>query len=311
MIKKIKLGNNSYFIGEEFKVGANFKIGNNNIIKARSFICGDNVTIGSDNNFLVGKNIYLGPCSYIGDNNQIEGLSIKFGDYLYLDSNVVIGHGGKFNYDSELIVGNKCMICSYVKLNLNYKVEIGDEVGIGEYVDIWTHGSFPPVLMGYPAQFDRVKIGSNVWLPAKSTVMPGVNIGDNVVIGANSVINKNLPTGSLCAGIPVKILREGMYPKELSLNEKISLLDLTLKEYNKLLEFKCLDIFYKFNEENFTITLDNGSVFLFDEMKITGKLDEKGEDLRDFLRRRGMKFFNGKVFQSITPTIFKDLMSYE
>jgi len=309
-MKKIDLGSNSYFIGEKFSVGENFQVGSNNIIRARSFTCGDNVTIGSDNKFLIGKEIKIGTCSYIGNNNDITGLNISFGDYLYLDSNVIIGHGGKMNYDSELQVGNHCMLCSYVKLNINYRIKIGDDVGIGEYVDVWTHGSFPPVLKGFPSQFAPVTIGSNVWLPAKATVMPGVAIGDHVVIGANSLINKNLPSGSFCAGMPVKVLRENLYPKELTSTEKGQMINSILEEYKKLRDFKEINAEHNFDSESLILKTDKVS-FNFNDMSVEGELTDTDEDLRDFLRRMGIKFFTGKPFRSIIPPIYKDLISYE
>ena len=306
-MKKVDLGNNSFFYGKNFEVGKNFSIGRNTVIKAHNFKCGDDVTIGTNNNFLIGDKIEIGDCSYIGNDNIIAGLVLKFGDYLYLDSGLTIGHGGKFNYDSNLIVGNHCMLCSKSTININYQVEIGDDVGIGENVDIWTHGSFPPVLDGFPAQFGRIKIGSNVWLPAKSTVMPGIEIGNNVVIGANSVINKNLPAGSLCAGIPAKVLREDQFPKSLSKEEKGKVISTALIEYDKLLKFKKLDKFYDLDLGNLTIETDDAT-FYFDDMTIHGNLSEKEEDLRDFLRRRGMKFFTGKPFKSIIPEQFQSFM---
>lgn len=309
-MKKIDLGNNSYFHGENFEVGKDFSIGKNTIIRAYNFQCGDNVTIGSNNNFLIGDKIEIGDCTYIGNNNSITGLVIIFGNYLYLDSNLTIGHGGKFNYDSNLFVGNHCMLCSHLTINLNYQVEIGDDVGIGENVDIWTHGSYPPVLSGYPAQFGRVKIGSNVWLPAKSTVMPGVQIGDNIVIGANSVINKNLPSGSLCAGIPVKVLRENEFPKILSNSEKGELVSLALTEYEKLSKFKEIENSYQFDLDNLEIHTQNVR-FSFKEMTVVGTLSDYDEDLRDFLRRRGMKFFTGKPFRSIIPKQYMSLLTDE
>jgi acetyltransferase-like isoleucine patch superfamily enzyme len=55
-------------------------------------------------------------------------------------------------------------------------------VGIGAEVMIWTHGAWLDTLQGFPAEFGPVKIGNNVWLPARSVVLPNVTIGDNTVI---------------------------------------------------------------------------------------------------------------------------------
>lgn len=48
-----------------------------------------------------------------------------------------------------------------------------------------------------------IHIGNNVWIGANTTVLPGVSIGDNSVIAANSVVNKNIPPNTLYAGSPV------------------------------------------------------------------------------------------------------------
>ena len=53
-----------------------------------------------------------------------------------------------------------------------------------------------------------ITIGHNVWIGAHVSVLPGVSIGDNCVIGAGSVVNKDIPANSLAAGNPCKVIRE-------------------------------------------------------------------------------------------------------
>ncbi len=55
---------------------------------------------------------------------------------------------------------------------------------------------------------EPIRIGHNVWLGINVVVMPGVQIGDNVVVGANSVVTKDLPSNSMAAGVPCKIIGE-------------------------------------------------------------------------------------------------------
>lgn len=52
-----------------------------------------------------------------------------------------------------------------------------------------------------------INIGNNVWIGANVTVLPGVTIGDNCVIGAGSVVNKDIPSGVVAVGNPCKVLR--------------------------------------------------------------------------------------------------------
>ena len=51
-------------------------------------------------------------------------------------------------------------------------------------------------------------VGNNVWIGANVTVLPGVSIGDDAVIGAGSVVTKNIPSGVLAAGNPCRVIRE-------------------------------------------------------------------------------------------------------
>ncbi len=71
---------------------------------------------------------------------------------------------------------------------------------------------------GHPIDFERrnkgleyaysIKVGNNVWFGAGVQVMPGVTIGDNVVIGGGSVVVKNIPSNSVAVGNPCKVIRE-------------------------------------------------------------------------------------------------------
>lgn len=308
-MQKISIGENSWFIGEELRIGQNVSIGKNTTIRASVCIIEDYCKIGDNNSILVEGTFHLGNNGFIGNTNNFTAREILFGDYLFLDSNVMIGHGGRFSYDSFLKVGKGVMICAWVKLNTNYSITIGDDVGIGEYVDVWTHGSYPAVLNGFPAEFGPVEIGSHVWLPAKSTVLANIKIGNNVVIGVNSLINKNLPDGCFAAGMPIKIIRENVYPNRDPKANAAKIQDI-FNEYLKLAEYKGLSVNLSYDEASETIFC-NQLGFDTKSMTVQGQLDDVHEDFRDFLRRRGVKFFTGLPFKSIMPAGYKKLLSFE
>lgn len=52
-----------------------------------------------------------------------------------------------------------------------------------------------------------ITIGDDVWLGANVVIMPGVSIGSHVIIGSNSVVNQNIPSGVIAAGVPVKVIK--------------------------------------------------------------------------------------------------------
>ncbi|HEX7757448.1 MAG TPA: DapH/DapD/GlmU-related protein, partial [Niabella sp.] len=53
-----------------------------------------------------------------------------------------------------------------------------------------------------------VTIGNNVWVGGNATILPGVTIGDNCVIGAGSVVTKDIPANSLAVGNPARVIRQ-------------------------------------------------------------------------------------------------------
>ena len=53
-----------------------------------------------------------------------------------------------------------------------------------------------------------ITIGNNVWIGAQVCVLPGVTIGDNTVIGAGSVVNRDIPANVIAAGNPCRVIRE-------------------------------------------------------------------------------------------------------
>lgn len=90
------------------------------------------------------------------------------------------------------------------------KVTIGDYVFIAPNVVITTAGHAID-----PSQRDKgleialpIKIGSHVWLGANVSILPGVTIGDNVVIGAGAVVTKDIPNNVIAVGNPCKVLRK-------------------------------------------------------------------------------------------------------
>ncbi len=89
-------------------------------------------------------------------------------------------------------------------------VTIGDNVMFGPRVSIYTAGHpLDAETRRGQYEFGRpVTIGRDVWLGGNSVVLPGVSIGPNSVIGAASVVTKDIPAGVLAVGNPCRVVRE-------------------------------------------------------------------------------------------------------
>ena len=165
---------------------------------------------------------------------------------------------------------------------------------------IWTHGAWLDIMKGFPADFGPVKIGNDVWLPARSIVLPNVEIGDNTVIGIGSIINRSLPKGCFAAGSPCRVIKENCYPKELTKEEKYSILENIVNDYIKLLKYKGIKAGIGVEPHQLILYRNKKqTIFNLEKRTISGYEDEISEDMRDYLRRRGIKIFTGKNFKSI------------
>lgn len=84
-------------------------------------------------------------------------------------------------------------------------IEIGNNVTMAPRVHILCHDASTKAFLGY-TKIGRVTIGDNVFIGAESVVLPGVAIGSNVVIGANSTVTHNIPENSVAVGSPARVI---------------------------------------------------------------------------------------------------------
>lgn len=91
-----------------------------------------------------------------------------------------------------------------------YLIEMGDNITITNNVVFHTHdggaGLFRKEYNGINV-YGRVKLGSNIFIGSNSIILFGVTIGDNVVIGTGSVVTKDIPSNSVVAGVPARIVK--------------------------------------------------------------------------------------------------------
>ena len=282
------------------KIGKNSEIVANNVDIDDSVIIGDNVQINCEN-------IKLGKFCKIGDNVEISCTSFEADDWLFMLHGVEIGRGGSYGSNSNVKIGKHVGIFENTIINPSEPVEIGDNCGIGADVMIWTHGAWLDITQGFPADFGPVTIGENVWLPARSIVLPNVTIGNNVVIGINSIINRSLPSGCFAAGSPCKVIKESVYPKEVSDDELAKMVRGILNDWTTLIQRKlegfeppAISTNYYKKTRKIKLTLDGEeTIYAIKERTIHGRDSDIVEDLRDYLRRRGIKFYTDKGFRSI------------
>jgi putative colanic acid biosynthesis acetyltransferase WcaF len=124
-------------------------------------------------------------------------------------------------------IGQRVLICSRVKVLMPWNLVIGNATAIAERVDIYnfdlveigshvvvsqdtllctgTHDYRDPV---FPLIWKPIKICDKSWVAARSIILPGVTLGEGTVIGAGSVVSKNIPDWSVGAGNPCVVVKQ-------------------------------------------------------------------------------------------------------
>jgi maltose O-acetyltransferase len=117
----------------------------------------------------------------------------------------VFGHEIYFRNFGNVSIGNNSNIGSFSKFWNYEKIEIGDNfLGAGELtLNTASHDIKDRSNISAP-----IKIGNNVWCGQRVTILLGVTIGDNVVVAAGSVVNKDIPSNTVYGGIPAKKIKD-------------------------------------------------------------------------------------------------------
>ncbi len=111
------------------------------------------------------------------------------------------------DYGQNIEIKDHCYINHHCSIGDGGKVTIGNYVIIGPYVGFYTaqHPLDPQKRLEGWQTVQDIQIGNNVWIGANCTILSGVKIGDNSVIGAGSVVTHDIPPDSLAYGVPCRV----------------------------------------------------------------------------------------------------------
>ena len=146
---------------------------------------------------------------------MLQKMLAEIGEDSYIETPFHANWGGRY-----LHLGNHVFINFNLSLVDDTHIYIEDCTMIGPNVMIATagHPILPELRGKEPYQFNfPVHIGKNCWIGGNVSIMPGVSIGDNTVIGAGSVVTKNIPENVVAVGNPCRVLR-----KSTSMTENIT-----------------------------------------------------------------------------------------
>ena len=144
------------------------------------------------------------------DRSDFEGITKVIQELLQTEETPFINPPFYCDYGNHIRVG-KNFFCNYNCTILDVgKVTFGDNCLLAPNVAIYTagHPIHPDARNSMYEYGIDVTIGNSVWIGGNVVIMPGVTIGDCCVIGAGSVVTKDIPAWSVAAGNPCRVLRK-------------------------------------------------------------------------------------------------------
>ncbi|WP_227518814.1 acyltransferase [Acinetobacter sp. ANC 4169] len=153
----------------------------------------------------IGKNVYIG---------DDVSLIVEPGASLIIEDNSFIGEscyikcfGGNIHIGRDVSINSKSFLNGCGGLNIGHSTRIGTQS-----IMIASNHKFddPDVLIKDQITKQGIHLGENIWLGARVTVLDGVNIADNVVVGACSLVSKTITEAGVYVGIPAKKLEKSL-----------------------------------------------------------------------------------------------------
>lgn len=120
--------------------------------------------------------------------------------------------GVVINSPENISIGNRVSIHQFCYFDAQEEIIIGDNVSIGSDVKLITSShkfdNNKILIKDQGISKKPIFIGDNVWIGSGVIVLQGVKIGKNSIIGANSLVNKDLPENTISGGVPCKVIKQ-------------------------------------------------------------------------------------------------------
>ena len=174
------------------------------------------------------KEIYVKP--------TITNPNIIVGDFTYIaDSEFErhVSHLYEWN-DDKLVIGKFCQIAAGVEFVMNGANHQMNAVSTFPFYTLEGWDMAPPALSDLPLKGDTV-IGNDVWIGQNAVILPGVQIGNGAIIGANSVVGSHVDDYTIVVGNPAKVLRKRFDDEMIALLLQFQWWDKSIHEINRLI----------------------------------------------------------------------------
>ena len=165
----------------------------------------------SDGPFFLGKRLEL----HVEPRGEI-----RFGRFVWIgDGTKIRCHEGSVAIGAKTVMGQECTISAYQHIHIGEECVIADRA---MFID-FDHGvvEVERPIRQQGIYMRDVEVGSNVWIGYGACVLRGTRVGDNSIVGTNSVVTKDVPANAVVGGVPARVLRVRETPQTLRWPEPI------------------------------------------------------------------------------------------
>jgi acetyltransferase-like isoleucine patch superfamily enzyme len=131
---------------------------------------------------------------------------LEFGRFVWIgDKTKIRCHEGRVEIGSKTVMGQECTISAYQRVRIGEQCVIADRAMFIDFDHGMVEVERPIRVQGIYKR--DVAVGSNVWIGYGACILRGVKVGDNSVIGTNSVVTSDVPANAVVGGIPARVIR--------------------------------------------------------------------------------------------------------
>ncbi len=139
---------------------------------------------------------------------------VRFGRFAWIgDGTKIRCHEGEVAIGAKTVLGQECTISAYRRVRIGEQCVVADRAMFIDFDHGVVEVERPIRLQGIYMR--DLEVGSNVWIGYGACLLRGVQVGDNSIVGTNSVVTRDVPANAVVGGIPARILRMREAPETL------------------------------------------------------------------------------------------------
>ncbi len=144
-----------------------------------------------------------------------RGAKLRIGRWAWVGHGCKIRvHEGEVQIGAKTVMGQECTISAYQHVSIGRECILADRVMLIDFDHGVTEVERPIRLQGIYKR--DVRVGHNVWIGYGACVLRGVEVGENSIVGTNSVLTKDVPANAVVGGVPARVIRMRETPRSMS-----------------------------------------------------------------------------------------------